>query len=128
MQDIGYVVVFNCSTFELFVILQMLCRHIINKLRIPYVGVNFTKRYCQSKAAKGSEKEGKNEEPQESPSLGTVARKYAPFREQDSEEILDVHEERLKYTQLYEERELEEIDPFKGLNLESKFLRYFVLY
>lgn len=97
----------------------MLCRHILNRVRLPCVGINFSKRYCQSKAAKGNGKQNENEEPQDSPSLGTMARKYVPFREEDSEEILDVHEERLKYTQQYEERELEEIDPFKGLNLES---------
>lgn len=74
------------------------------------------RRYCDDKP--GQEK-SKNEQPEESASLGSMARKYAPFKDEDATEILDVQEERLKYTQMYEERELEEVDPFKGINLES---------
>lgn len=92
----------------------------MNKINIArhVANIRYSKRYCQNKSTKQQD----HAETTENPSLGSMARKYVPFREEDSEEILDVHEERLKYTQLYEERELEEVDPFKGLNLESNVL------
>lgn len=94
----------------------MFCRRLLNnfKLKLPrrLTSVNFPRHYCGSKPAKDGQD---NEEA--TPKLGSMARKYVPFKEEDSVEILDVNEERLKYVQL---QELEEIDPFKGLNLESE--------
>lgn len=101
----------------------MLCRNFLNKVNVSrFVNANYARRFCQSKPIDKATKQPKNEETKETASLGSMARKYVPFREEDAEEILDVHEERLKYTQLHEERELEEVDPFKGINLESNCL------
>lgn len=52
--------------------------------------------------------------------LGDMRKKYRVFREEESEIILDVQEERLKYLQLLEENEVQEADPFAGINLERK--------
>lgn len=54
--------------------------------------------------------------------LGDMATKYRVFREEESEKILDIHEERLKYAELLEETEFEEVNPFEGINLERKSL------
>ncbi|KAB0797943.1 hypothetical protein PPYR_08936 [Photinus pyralis] len=48
--------------------------------------------------------------------LGNIASKYQRFRDEDSEVILDVLEERQKYARQLEE--IESPDPFQGLNLE----------
>lgn len=100
---------------------KMLCRNFSTKSYIlrRFITSNCTKRFCQNKSTKQPENA---ESVEESTSLGNMASKYVPFREKDAEEILDVNEERLKYTQMHEQRELEEVDPFKGLNLESIYL------
>nr|CAH7729833.1 unnamed protein product [Callosobruchus chinensis] len=57
----------------------------------------------------------KNTRPQtENAALGDVGVKYQPFKEENTNEILDIYEERLKYI----EEEVEEENPFEGLNLE----------
>ncbi|KAF5277701.1 hypothetical protein FQR65_LT03681 [Abscondita terminalis] len=48
--------------------------------------------------------------------LGDYASKYQVFRDEDSEEILDVFEERQKYAALEDQLEIQ--NPFEGLNLE----------
>ncbi|KAJ8973265.1 hypothetical protein NQ317_017720 [Molorchus minor] len=48
--------------------------------------------------------------------LGNMSSKYQVFQENDNEIILDVYEERLKYSNLLENHE--EDDPLLGLNLE----------
>lgn len=53
--------------------------------------------------------------------LGEIGGKYQVFEDKDAEVILDMYEEKLKYQQLLEE-ETEQDDPFKGINLESKFI------
>ncbi|KAK5646757.1 hypothetical protein RI129_005221 [Pyrocoelia pectoralis] len=58
----------------------------------------------------------KNSNVSDNQNLGNIASKYQVFRDEDSETILDVVEERQKYA-----RQLEEIDirdPFEGLNLK----------
>ncbi|RZC36893.1 uncharacterized protein BDFB_005785, partial [Asbolus verrucosus] len=52
------------------------------------------------------------------PTLGEMGSKYQVFRDQDSELILDIYEERNKYTSLLETEEEEDIDPLEGINLE----------
>ncbi|XP_057666132.1 uncharacterized protein K12H4.2 [Diorhabda carinulata] len=49
--------------------------------------------------------------------LGNMSSKYQVYHDKDSEIILDVYEERLKYSQLLEDEEVEE-DRYQGLNLE----------
>lgn len=51
--------------------------------------------------------------------LGDMSSKYKVFQEHDSEIILDVYEERLKYSDLLEDEEPDD-NLFAGLNLESK--------
>ncbi|KAG5898960.1 hypothetical protein JTB14_004680 [Gonioctena quinquepunctata] len=50
--------------------------------------------------------------------IGRYGSKYQVFHDEDAEIILDVYEERLKYSNLLEEDEAEESTPFEGLNLE----------
>lgn len=52
--------------------------------------------------------------------LGEMATKYTVFREEESEKILDINEERLKYAELLEEAEITQVDPFEGINLERE--------
>lgn len=52
--------------------------------------------------------------------LGAAGSKYKVFRDEDSEVVLDVVEERLKY-QNWIETESEQHDQFVGLNLQRKF-------
>nr|CAI5865958.1 unnamed protein product [Callosobruchus analis] len=57
----------------------------------------------------------KNTTPQtDNAPLGDAGVKYQPFKEENTNEILDIYEERLKYI----EEEVEEENPFEGLNLE----------
>nr|XP_023028625.1 mitochondrial assembly of ribosomal large subunit protein 1 [Leptinotarsa decemlineata] len=49
--------------------------------------------------------------------LGNIGSKYQIFHDQDAEVILDVYEERLKYSNLIEDDEVEESTPFAGINL-----------
>ncbi|XP_028145715.1 uncharacterized protein K12H4.2 [Diabrotica virgifera virgifera] len=49
--------------------------------------------------------------------LGNMSSKYDVFSDADAEIILDVYEEKLKYSQLLEEEE-QEVDRYVGLNLE----------
>lgn len=58
----------------------------------------------------------------ESP-LGAAGSKYKVFRDEDSEVVLDVVEERLKYQNLIE-TESEQRDQFVGLNLQRKLQLY----
>lgn len=60
-----------------------------------------------------------NNELIESNKLGEIGSKYKVFQDEDSDIILDIYEEKLKYQHLLEENAEEEIDPFDGLNLES---------
>lgn len=53
--------------------------------------------------------------------LGEIGTKYQVFQDTDADIILDVYEEKLKYQHLLEEEDEVDKDPFKGLNLESKF-------
>lgn len=55
--------------------------------------------------------------------LGAAGSKYKVFRDEDSEVVLDVVEERLKYQNLIE-TETEERDQFEGLNLQRKLQLY----
>lgn len=52
--------------------------------------------------------------------LGEMATKYRIFREEESEKILDINEERLKYAELLEEAEMKPVNPFEGINLERE--------
>lgn len=63
--------------------------------------------------------ENKSEIKSSGKELGDMSLKYKIFQEQDSEIILDVYEERLKYSNLLEEEESED-KLFEGLNLERK--------
>lgn len=67
-------------------------------------------------------KDEETNEPEQKPNLklGEMASKYTVFREEESETILDIHEERLKYAELLEEAEITQVDPFEGINLERK--------
>lgn len=51
--------------------------------------------------------------------LGGIGSKYQVFRDQDSEIILDVYEERLKYQEGIRE-EIQQKDIFEDINLERK--------
>lgn len=53
-------------------------------------------------------------------SLGGMSSKYQVFQEEDAEIILDIYEEKLKYSDLLEEHE--DTDPFEGINLHRKSL------
>lgn len=58
--------------------------------------------------------------------LGDMGSKYQIFDDKDAEEVLDIYEERLKYTQLLEENEQEEQDRYAGLNLERNYFAQFL--
>lgn len=54
------------------------------------------------------------------PALGDMSSKYQVFRDEDSEVILDIYEDRSKYASpLNALEEDQEADPLEGLNLES---------
>lgn len=101
----------------------MLCRSLLLRsirCSVPVASAVHIKNYCDNKIAKKAEAPETKVPSEPGSPLGNMARKYIPFREEDAEEILDVNEERLKYSQLLEERELEDVNPFQGLNLESR--------
>lgn len=77
---------------------------------------------------KDDEDPDKRQETSESSNLnlGDMRKKYRVFREEESEIILDVQEEKLKYLQLLEENEVHEVDPFAGINLERKLFKLFL--
>lgn len=72
------------------------------------------------KLANGNGLYSSNKNTSDQTSLGDMGSKYQVFKDQDAEVILDVYEERLKYSSLLEEEEDHYVDPFEGLNLESK--------
>ncbi|XP_017769877.1 PREDICTED: uncharacterized protein LOC108557742 [Nicrophorus vespilloides] len=49
--------------------------------------------------------------------LGGLSRKYQVFKDEDSEIIMDVNEERLKYLELLENEVDQMLNPYEGLNL-----------
>ncbi|KAK4880328.1 hypothetical protein RN001_008474 [Aquatica leii] len=75
-------------------------------LRNKQIRTRLTRSFCEKKNPPIISNES---------NLGDYASKYEVFRDEDSEIILDVIEEREKYLKA---NELETHDPFKGLNLE----------
>ncbi|CAH1113848.1 unnamed protein product [Psylliodes chrysocephalus] len=71
---------------------------------------------CRNKSKK-VDLNTQDQETLESKSLGNMSSKYQVYHDEDSEIILDVYEERLKYSQLAEENE-EVDDRYTGLNLK----------
>lgn len=61
------------------------------------------------------------EESPDNKTLGNMASKYEIFEDKDAEIVLDIYEERLKYSQLLETEQQDELDRFAGLNLERKY-------
>lgn len=72
----------------------------------------------QRKFSSKSEDDGKSGPVTKDNNLREMARKYRVFKDEESTVIYDVNEERLKYAQMLEE--VEEINPFEGINLERK--------
>ncbi|CAG9862968.1 unnamed protein product [Phyllotreta striolata] len=72
-----------------------------------YPALTLNRRYESKKANSGEDS---------SNSLGAMSSKYQVYKDEDSEVILDVFEERLKYSDLQEEDE-EKKERFEGLNL-----------
>ncbi|KAF2898951.1 hypothetical protein ILUMI_07212 [Ignelater luminosus] len=87
----------------------MLSRHVLNKITRFPTYYNVTRKLCEKKQ-KSDFKEQSNH------TLGDIGSKYKTFRDEDSEIIFDVVEERKKYASMLEETVVQ--DPFEGLNLE----------
>jgi len=99
---------------------KMLARRLLGKIKsLRSCNINYqcitSRPFCSDKNIKSSSvrDDGKN-----NLTLGAVGSKYQVFRDEDSEIIMDVNEERLKYATSLQTEELEEKDPFEGLNLE----------
>ncbi|VEN52554.1 unnamed protein product [Callosobruchus maculatus] len=80
------------------------------KFRVPRTG-----SFCKLQNHYETVVRLKNTRPEtENVALGDAGVKYQQFKEENANEILDIYEERLKYI----EEEVEEENPFEGLNLE----------
>lgn len=97
----------------------MISTKIFTKLKPTHVCCNrllSIRNFCDK-----SNEKSKSPVEDETKKLGDFSKKYQLFQEKDSEVVLDIYEERLKYTNMLENEEIEEEDPFQGLNLERKF-------
>lgn len=73
------------------------------------------KCFCENKQPPSKSEENKSVDD----ILGSIASKYQVFRNEESNTILDVNEERFKYAQFIETQE--DFDIYAGLNLNRNY-------